>query len=63
MRRHIQLKTLTEVSIKNYLDDIPDKDLVMLAEHDWDSLKEFCLLLTLDLELIEQDNPPQNLPN
>jgi hypothetical protein len=51
------------VSIKNYLDDIPDKDLVMLAEHDWDSLKEFCLLLTLDLELIEQDNTPLNLPN
>jgi len=51
------------VSIKNYLDDIPDKDLVMLAEHDWGSLKDFCLLLTLDLELIKQDTPPLNLPN
>jgi len=51
------------VSIKNYLDDIPDKDLVMLAEHDWKSLEDFCMLLTLDLELIEQDDTPQNLPN
>ena len=63
MRRHIQLKTLIEVSIKNYLDDIPDKDLVMLAEHDWKSLEDFCMLLTLDLELIEQDDSPPNLPN
>jgi len=51
------------VSIKNYLDDIPDKDLVMLAEHAWKSLEDFGMLLTLDLELIEQDDPPQNLPN
>lgn len=51
------------MSIKNYLDDIPDKDLVMLAEHDWKSLEDFCMLLTLDLKLDEQDNPPHNLPN
>ena len=51
------------MSIKNYLDDIPDKDLVMLAEHDWESLEDFCMLLTLDLELIEQDDSPPNLPN
>ena len=51
------------MSIKNYLDDIPDKDLVMLAEYDWDGLKGFCLLLTLDLELFKQDIPSLNLPN
>jgi hypothetical protein len=51
------------VSIKNYFDDIPDKDLVMLAEHDWESLEDFCMLLTLDLELDRQDNLSCNLPN
>lgn len=51
------------MSIKNYLDDIPDKDLVMLAEHDWDGLKDFCMLLTLDLELFRQNIPSLNLPN
>jgi hypothetical protein len=35
----------------------------MLAEHDWESLEDFCMLLTLDLELIEQDIPLHNLPN
>jgi hypothetical protein len=51
------------VSIKNYFNDIPDEDLVMLAEHDWGSLEDFCLLLTLDLELIEQYISLHNLPN
>jgi hypothetical protein len=51
------------VSIKNYLDDIPDEDLVMLVEHDWKNLEDFCMLLTLDLELFRQDIPPLNLPN
>jgi hypothetical protein len=51
------------VSIKNYLNGIPDKDLVMLAEHDWDGLKGFCMLLTLELELFKQDIPFLNLPN
>ena len=51
------------MSIKNYFNDIPDKDLIMLAEHDWESLEDFCILLTLDLELIEQDISLHNLPN
>ena len=51
------------MSIKNYLDDIPDKDLVMLAEHDWEGLEDFCMLLTLDLELFKQGTPPYNLSN
>jgi hypothetical protein len=54
---------LIEVSIKNYLNGIPDKDLVMLAEHDWDGLEGFCMLLTLELELFKQDIPSLNLPN
>jgi len=51
------------VSIKNYFIDIPDEDLVMLAEHDWENLENFCMLLTLDLKLDEQDELPRNLPN
>jgi hypothetical protein len=57
------LKTLINVSIKNYLDDIPDKDLIALIEDDWDNIRDFCILLTLDLQLLEQEGPPQNLPN
>ena len=51
------------MSIKNYLNGIPDKDLVMLAEYDWGGLKDFCMLLTLELELFKQDIPSFNLPN
>jgi hypothetical protein len=51
------------VSIENYFNVIPDEDLVMLAEHDWESLENFCMLLTLDLKLNEQDALPYNLPN
>jgi len=51
------------VSIKNYLDNISDKDLIEVIEDDWDNIRDFCILLTLDLQLLEQEGPPQNLLN
>jgi hypothetical protein len=51
------------VSIKTYLDTIPDEDLVTLIEDDWDNIRDFCILLTLDMELVRQDTPFYNLPN
>jgi len=33
----------------NYLDMIPDDVLTQMAQHHWDKLEQFCVLLTLDL--------------
>jgi hypothetical protein len=35
----------------DYLEFIPDEDLVMLAEFDWEGLETFCMLLTLDKQI------------
>ena len=35
----------------DYFEFIPDKDLVMLAEFDWEGLETFCMLLTLDKQI------------
>jgi hypothetical protein len=35
----------------DYFKFIPDKDLIMLAEFDWDGLETFCMLLTLDKQI------------
>jgi DnaJ-domain-containing protein 1 len=42
-------------SIQAYFDEIPDKYLVMMAEHNWDELEKLCLLLTLDIEVANQE--------
>lgn len=42
---------MTENSLIEYFNSIPDKDLTKLALYDWDGLKIFCMLLTLDLQL------------
>jgi len=35
----------------DYFELIPDEDLVMLAEFDWEGLETFCMLLTLDKQI------------
>jgi hypothetical protein len=48
----------------NYFESIPDEDLVMLAEFDWEGLEMFCMLLTLDKQIqaeAEQNNKSQIL--
>ena len=41
----------TKTDAYDYLEFIPDKDLVMLAEFDWEGLETFCMLLTLDKQI------------
>ena len=42
-------------SVLAYFDEIPDKYLVLMAEHNWDKLEELCMLLTLDIEVANQE--------
>ncbi len=35
----------------DYLEFIPDEDLVMLATFDWEGLETFCMLLSLDKQV------------
>ena len=42
-------------SVLAYFDEIPDKYLVMRAEYNWDKLEELCTLLTLDMEIAQQE--------
>jgi hypothetical protein len=38
-----------------YFDEIPDKYLVLMAEYNWEKLEELCTLLTLDIEIANQE--------
>jgi hypothetical protein len=38
-----------------YFDEIPDAYLVLMAEYNWDKLEELCVLLTLDIEVANQE--------
>lgn len=44
-----------ESNILAYFDEIPDKYLVLMAECNWDKLEELCLLVTLDIEVANQE--------
>ena len=44
-----------ESNVLVYFDEIPDKYLVMMAEYNWDKLEELCVLLTLDIEVANQE--------
>jgi hypothetical protein len=43
-----------ESNVLAYFDEIPDKYLVLMAEHSWGKLEELCILLTLDIEIVNQ---------
>jgi hypothetical protein len=48
----------------NYFELIPDEDLVMLAEFDWEGLETFCMLLTLDKQIqAEAEQSKSQIPN
>jgi hypothetical protein len=54
----------TKDNTYDYLELIPDKDLVMLAEFDWDGLEIFCMLLTLDKQVqSEAEQSKSQIPN
>ena len=38
----------------NYLDDISDEVLTHMAQRYWDKLEQFCMLMTLDIEIEQQ---------
>jgi len=45
------MKMKTKDNIWEYFESIPDEYLVLLAELDWEGLKTFCILLTLDKQI------------
>ena len=45
-----------------FFESIPDALLINMALHDWISLKKVCIALTLDLQLIKEQNE-KNLKN
>ena len=47
---------LTGGSLANYFNSIPDTDLVKLALNNRKGLEEFCILLTLDAQMYEEEN-------
>jgi len=48
----------------DYFELIPDEDLVMLAEFDWEGLETFCMLLTLDKQIqAEAEQSKSQIPN
>jgi hypothetical protein len=47
---------LTGGSLANYFNNIPDKDLTKLALNNRKGLEEFCILLTLDAQMYEEEN-------
>ena len=38
-----------------YFEEIPDKYLALMAEYNWEKLEELCTLLTLDIEIANQE--------
>ena len=58
------MKMKMKDNIWEYFKSIPDDNLVLLAELDWDGLKTLCMLLTLDRQIqaeAEQNNKSQIL--
>jgi hypothetical protein len=42
---------------------IPDRVLVEMAQYDWDSLKKICIALTLELQMLEEQEKRKKLKN
>lgn len=58
------MKMKMKDNIYDYFELIPDEDLVMLAEFDWEGLETFCMLLTLDKQIqAEAEQSKSQIPN
>ncbi len=44
----------TQDVVDEFFETIPDNLLINMALYDWSSLKKVCIVLTLDLQLIEE---------
>ena len=46
-----------------FFETIPDELLIKMALYDWVSLKKVCIALTLDIQLIEEQEERKRLKN
>ena len=57
------MKMKTKDNIWEYFESIPDEYLVLLAELNWDGLRDLCILLTLDKQLQLERTEQVKLPS
>lgn len=57
------MKMKMKDNIWEYFESIPDEYLVLLAELNWDGLKDLCILLTLDKQLQLERTEQVKLPS
>lgn len=53
----------TQEVANEFFEAIPDDLLISMALYDWSSLKKVCIALTLDLQLIEEQEKRKRLKN
>lgn len=41
--------------VLTYFYEIPDELLTLMAMYNWEKLEELCMLLTLDIEIVNQE--------
>ena len=57
------MKMKTKDNIWEYFESIPDEYLVLLAELNWDGLRDLCILLTLDKQIQLERTEQVKLPS
>ena len=57
------MKMKMKDNIWEYFESIPDEYLVLLAELNWDGLRDLCILLTLDKQLQLERTEQVKLPS
>ena len=55
--------TNTQHVADEFFRTIPDRVLVEMAQYDWDSLKKICIALTLELQILEEQEERKKLKN
>ena len=46
-----------------FFETIPDPVLIKMAQYDWDSLRKICIALTLDLQMIKEQEERKLIKN
>jgi hypothetical protein len=57
------MKMKMKDNIWEYFESIPDEYLVLLAELNWDGLRDLCILLTLDKQIQLERTEQVKLPS
>jgi len=55
--------TNTQHVADEFFRTIPDRVLVEMAQYDWDSLKKICIALTLELQMLKEQEERKKLKN